>query len=471
MRTLDDLRDTQREALAFMNTTTRGHLWIDVGMGKTAVGLTWLWDRFRRGQAMRALVLATKAIAQDTWPSEAAQWEHLAQLSKQMRVLTGLSSDRRAHAMCFERNTRIDILNYDNLPWLAKLLTHFKLSIADMYDVVICDEVMKLKNPSGVWLRIAAQHFFHAKYFWGLTGSPASEGYHQLWAPVYLIDYGARLYTSVTAFRQQYFIPTPTGYTPRDRAKKEIHQKLADVVMVQGEDLLDAGLMPELVETTVPVELSDKARDVYTVMENELYVRLSKDEHLIAPNAGVALGKCQQILGGAVYLSDENDEPTRDWKAIDTGKLDALGQLIEEMQGNPLLVMYWFDHEKARIAERFDVELLTSSNIREMSPRWNAGEIPVMMAHPQSCGHGLNLQLGPGHHIAWYTLPWSRDLYEQPVGRLRRPGQQSSTVVSHILAVNDSIDQLIIERQQSKNNTQLNLKRAMMKLFADRGDT
>lgn len=468
MLTYNDLRPLQLEAIRFMNTTRRGHLWLDVGMGKTASALTWLADKFRRGHAYRCLVLATRAIADGVWTSEVRNWEHLQWLAPHCRQLTGLDAKRRAKALLYDRGTRIDVLNYDLLPWLESCLQRHNVKLSDLYDVCICDEVSKLKDPSGKWAKIAARQMYHLRHWWGLTGSPASEGYEQLWAPVYLIDYGTRLYPNVTHYRAEFFRSTPTGYALRRGAQDEIHRRLSDVVLVQDESMLPPGTMPELVQTRVPVQLGERAWALYAEMEAELIARLDEGES-VAPNAGVAMGKCLQILGGAVYLNDEQGEPTTEWEAFDTGKLDALWQLVDSLEGQPLLVLYGFRHELERIMQRIPQAVhLHSGNVASVSERWNAGELPVMVAHPASCGHGLNLQKGPGHHLCWYTQPWSRELMEQTIGRLRRPGQARNTVVSHTLEVPGTVDSLIAARQEGKGETQRNLKAAMMALQAGR---
>ena len=284
----------------------------------------------------------------------------------------------------------------------------------------------------------------------GLTGTPCSNGLMDLWAQFRLLDKGERLGKRIGQYRDAYFIPDWNGFTysPRPGAEKQIYSKIADIsISMKTTDHLK---MPELVMTADTVELDEAAATVYKDMEQEMCLDFTRDS-ITAANAGVLCGKLTQLASGSVYTDGGSV------MRIHSHKLDALEDLIEAQNGKPVLIAYWYKHERDSIMERFECrEIKTDADIAD----WNNGKIPVALIQPSSAGHGLNLQSG-GSTIIWYTMPWSLELYQQTNARLWRQGQQSETVVIHHLVAAGTIDEDIMKVLENKDKTQAAMMKAV----------
>lgn len=462
MRPTTQLRDYQRYAERFISTRKRGQLWLDVGLGKTAALASALSAGYRRTKNIRTLVFATRAIAQTVWTEELTQWEHLAWLAPHARSLVGLSPAAREKAIFTDSHSRLDTLNYEQVLWLAAKLEERGMSLGQLYDTVVCDEITKLKNPSGKWFRTMTKlvHPDHVPYFWGLTGSPASEGYAQVWAPMFLVDYGYRLGYTYQQYLDRFFVSVGDRFYTKQGGREQIHNLLKDVVLSLNAS--DYAVLPDVIHNPRMLPMPNGAlRRQYDVLERDMFLELEKGD-VIASNAGVLVGKCLQFTSGALYMADELGAPSRQWQRVHELKLDALSDLVDELAGRPLLVAVQFKHELTRIKERFPHAVhMNSHNVVEVSKRWNAKQIPMLLAHPNSCGHGLNLQHGGGD-VCFYSPPYSLEQFEQVPGRLARPGQEHPTVVVHMLLMQDTVDQYgAWEALRSKQTLQQTLKRAM----------
>jgi len=453
------LRQYQRDAEEFVATRKRGLLWLDVGLGKTAAIASALSAGYKRTRNIRTLVLSTKAIAQAVWIQELEQWEHLAWLAPKARCLVGLSAKKREAAIFSDQETRLDTLNYDHIPWLHDQLSERNMSLGQLYDCVICDEITKLKNPYGKWFKLMCEmvHPDHVPYFWGLTGSPASEGYAQVYAPMYLCDYGYRLGFTYQQFLDNHFIQVGSKlYTKRGHADI-IKDKIRDVVMSVE---VPPGVLPEMMHNPRHLFMTDHDSRAYMKLEREMYVNLEQGS-VMAANAGVLIGKCLQYTSGAMYLSDESGAPTPQWETVHTLKLEALASVYEELGGQNLMVVVQYRHEIQRILDVFPEAVhMNSDNILDVEKRWNAGTIRMLVAHPLSCGHGLNLQFGGGD-ICFTTLPYSLEQFDQAIGRLARPGQKKPTVMVHMLLVHETVDHAAWAALQGKSSIQEELKASM----------
>lgn len=284
----------------------------------------------------------------------------------------------------------------------------------------------------------------------GLTGTPCSNGLMDLWAQFRLLDKGERLGKRIGQYRDAYFTPDWNGFTysPRPGAEKQIYSKIADIsISMKTTDHLK---MPELVMTADSVELDEAAATVYKDMEQDMCLDFTRDS-ITAANAGVLCGKLTQLASGSLYTDGGSV------MRIHSHKLDALEDLIEAQNGKPVLIAYWYKHERDSIMERFDCrEIKTDADIAD----WNKGKIPVALIQPSSAGHGLNLQSG-GSTIIWYTMPWSLELYQQTNARLWRQGQQSETVVIHHLVAAGTIDEDIMKVLEMKDKTQAAMMKAV----------
>ena len=287
----------------------------------------------------------------------------------------------------------------------------------------------------------------------GLTGTPSSNGLMDLFAEFKVLDLGERLGYFIGQYRNTYFKPDKTNgaivysYKPLPNAENSIYEKISDItVSMKASEYLK---MPELVISNYKVEMSEDEKKQYDEMKKNLICEI-KDGEITVSNAGSLSNKLSQFANGAVYDDEQNIVE------IHSRKLDALEDIIESMNGKPLLVAYWYKHDLQRIKKRFDVrEIKTSKDIAN----WNKGEIPVALIHPASAGHGLNLQQG-GSTLVWFGLTWSLELYQQTNGRLYRQGQKNTVVIQHIVT-KGSIDEQILKALERKNKTQEDLIEAV----------
>ncbi len=399
-----------------------------------------LFDSF---EVSRVLVIAPLRVARDTWPAELRKWEHLKGLTYSVAV--GTEEERRA---ALRERTVIHIINRENVDWLVN-----KSGIPFYYDMVVIDELSSFKSHQTKRFRALMKVRPKVKRIVGLTGTPSSNGLMDLWAEFRLLDMGKRLGRFIGQYREAFFVPDKRNqhmifsYTPKSGAEEEIYRQISDItISMKAGDFLE---MPERIESEVVVALSEKERARYERMKTEMVLELGGTE-IDAVSAAALSNKLLQMANGAVY--DEEGNST----ALHSRKLDALEDIIEAANGKPLLVAYWYKHDRERIMARFDArDIKTSADISD----WNAGKIPVALIHPASAGHGLNLQEG-GSALVWFGLTWSLELYQQTNARLWRQGQKSTVVIQHIIA-KDTIDERVLATLAKKDKTQAALIEAV----------
>ena len=408
-------------------------LFLEPGLGKTSVSLTaaaeLLHNRF---EVSRVLVIAPLRVAEDTWSGEAVKWDHL----KYLRISKVLGSMRDRN-VALEKAADIYVINRENVEWLVE-----KYGKKWPFDMVIVDELSSFKSPSAKRFKALRRVRPLIKRIVGLTGTPSPNGLIDLWPQVYLLDQGERLGKTVTGFRDRYFQPdkrnrtTVFSWAARPGAEDSIHQKLSDIcVSMSAKDWLE---LPERINNVISIKLPEAARKRYDQLERDLLLPIAEGD-VVADNAAVLTNKLLQMANGAVY--DENGKVYE----LHGAKLDALEDIIQAANGKPVLVFYAYKHDRDRIKSRIAArELETSADIKA----WNAGKIPVLIAHPASAGHGLNLQAG-GHIVVWYGLTWSLELYQQANARLDRQGQQESVIVHHLVATG-TIDDQVMRALESK---------------------
>lgn len=433
--------DYQKFAVDFIETHPQAAVLLECGLGKTSITLTALNNlMFDRFEVRKPLIIAPIRVCRNSWPAELAKWDHLNSMT--YSLVLG-SRDERLKAL----NTKADIyiINRENIQWLIE-----NSGIPFDFDMIVIDEISGFKNHQSKRFKALRKVRPFVKRIVGLTGTPCSNGLMDLWAQFRLLDKGERLGRRIGQYRDAYFTPDWNGftYTPRKGAEKEIYAKIADIsISMKTTDHLE---MPELVMTADIVSLDESAAAVYKNMEQEMCVDFTKDS-ITAANAGVLCGKLTQLAGGAVYADGGSV------MKIHSHKLDALEDLIEAQNGKPVLIAYWYQHERDRIMERFECrEIRTDVDIAD----WNAGIIPIALIQPSSAGHGLNLQDG-GSTIIWYTMPWSLELYQQTNARLWRQGQNADTVVIHHLVAEGTIDEDIMKVLENKDKTQAAMMRAV----------
>ncbi len=394
-------------------------LFLDLGMGKTITSLTAVTDLLHdRFEVSKVLVIAPLKVAEDTWSRETEGWEH----TKHLRIAKMLGSEAERLA-ALNSSADIYVINRENVEWLVK-----RCGKRWPFDMVVIDELSSFKSPTAKRFRALRRVRPAIKRIVGLTGTPAPNGLIDLWAQIYLLDQGERLGKTVTGYRDRYFEPNRRNrnviysWKPKPGAEAEIYAKISDIcVSLRAEDWLK---VPDRIDNVITVKLPPEAKERYEVLERDLLLPLA-DADVVANTAAVLTNKLLQLANGAVY--DENGE-TRE---IHAAKLAALDDVIEAANGQPVLVFYAYKHDLARLSAHIPGarELKTSKDIKD----WNEGRVPVMLAHPASAGHGLNLQAG-GHVVVWFGLTWSLELYQQANARLHRQGQQHNVIVHHLVA-------------------------------------
>lgn len=391
-------------------------LMLDMGLGKTIITLTALWqlalDSF---DVSRVLVIAPKRVAEDTWPKELAKWEHLTGLTSSL--VLGSAAERKA---ALQRKAFLYIINRENVAWLVK--NHYW-----DFDMVVIDELSSFKSNKAERFKAMKKVRPMITRIVGLTGTPAPNTLLDLWPQMYLMDMGQRLGRFIGGFRDRFFLPDKRNreiiysYKPREGAEDAIYALISDIcISMKAADYLD---MPERIDNRIEVSMSPKERKLYDTFQKDMVLSIG-DEELDATNAAALSNKLLQMANGAVYGEDKKVIPIHD------RKLDALEDLVEAANGKPLLVAYWYKHDLQRIKARFKNArcIDTAKDIDD----WNAGKIPLALIHPASAGHGLNLQDG-GCTIVWFGLTWSLELYQQLNARLWRQGQKHTVVIHHIV--------------------------------------
>ena len=431
----DNLHGYQKFSVGFIEEHPCSAIFLDCGCGKTIITLTAVNDLlFDSFDVHKVLVVCPLRVGM-VWKNETQKWSHLKLLN--LSVAIGTLAERKA---ALARNADITIINRENVDWLVE-------NSGFDYDMVVIDELSSFKNHTAKRFKALMKVRPRVRRIVGLTGTPSSNGLMDLWAEFRLLDMGERLGKFITRYRECYFMPDKRSgqqvfsYRPRAGAEDEIYRRISDITISMK--CTDHLKMPELISSQREVILSDDERKQYERLKCELAVTLSAGEITVA-NAAALTNKLSQLANGAIY------DDAKHIIEFHSRKLDALEDIIESANGNPLLVAYWFKHDLERIAKRFDVrEIKTSKDITD----WNAGKIPVALIHPASAGHGLNLQSG-GSTLVWFGLTWSLELYQQTNARLWRQGQTSGTVVIQHIIAKGTIDERVLRALSQKELTQ-----------------
>ena len=406
-----------------------------MGLGKTVITLTAVKQLLEDFSVTKVLVIAPLRVAATVWAEEAAKWDHLQGL-RCVKVL-GTAAERLA---ALDQDADIYIINRENIPWLV---AHQTTKKHWPFDMLVIDELSSFKSPKAQRFRSLRVTLPVVNRVVGLTGTPAPNGLLDLWSQIFLLDQGERLGKFVTRYREEYFTPGKRNgaivysWELRPGSQERIYQRLSDICMsMTAHDYLQ---MPDRLDVAYPVVLSDCAQKAYDTMERDLVLPLA-GEAITAQNAAVLMGKLLQLSNGAIYTEDGNYIPVHD------AKLDALEDLIESANGEPVLVYYSFKHDAKRIMERFPQarKLISPLDVRD----WNAGKIPLLIAHPASAGHGLNLQ-GGGHILIWFGLTWSLELYQQANARLYRQGQSRPVTIYHVIT-KGTVDEQVMKAITNK---------------------
>lgn len=428
----------QQEAYNFVMDRKEAGLFLDMGMGKTVITLTAVQDLLLLGEVKKVLVIAPLRPCREVWPKEAEKWDHL----KDLRFSLVLGPEKK-RLEALKADADIYIVNREQVVWLCELYGKNW-----PFDMIVIDELSSFKSSKAKRFRALRKVRPFAERAIGLTGTPAPNGLLDLWPECCILDQGRALGKSYTVYKETYFQlsllqgrPVYLGMAKKGAAE-EIYKRLEPLCMsLRSEDWLT---LPETSYIRYELDLTAPAYKQYRRLEEDMLLPFA-DGDIDAPNAGVLLGKLLQLTGGAAY--NEKGQV----KELGQDKLDVLEDLIEAAQGQPVLVYYYFKHEKERILKRFPgAVLITDPGAVDA---WNRGTVPVLLANPASAGHGLNLQFG-GHIIIWYSLPTSLELYQQANKRLSRPGQTRPVQIYHLLA-RGTVDYRVLDGiLQRKDRTQ-----------------
>lgn len=430
------LRAYQEEAATFLYERDRAMILAPVGAGKTALTLTAMQEMIRDGHAKRWLVVAPKRVCTDVWPVEAPKWSGLTPA-----LAVGSPAQREA---ALASDASVVVINYDNL---------MKLKTLDGFDGIVFDELTRLKNPSGARFKALDALIDSVSIRWGLTGSFTSNGLEDVFGQCKIID-RSLLGRSKGAFLQTYFVCTNRDFgdwSPRPKALEKVMEKIrpATYVLEAGEY---ADKLPPLHLVEVACDLDD--RKPYETMKKQFVVEFAEGT-ITAKTAGTATNKLQQMASGFVYNTTRTASAvpgkfntTQDAIWFSQSKFDRLEELLAENQRDNTLIVYEYQEELAELKRRYP-QAQTLDDDRAIE-RWNAGKIEMLLVHPKSAGHGLNLQFG-GNKIVFVSLPWSLELFEQTIGRLHRSGQ-TKPVWCYALLSNKTIDWTIWERLKDKRD-------------------
>ena len=492
-----DLHKYQNYCVDFLKTHPEAMLILEMGLGKSVITLTAILDlMFDRFEVSKTLVVAPLRVAKTVWPAEGVTWEHARFLN--ITVMTGTEKQREAALM---KSADVYVINRENVSWLVGWFEKHKKPWP--FDLLVLDELSSFKNHKSQRWKAIRKIRSYVQYCFGLTGTPAGNGLMDLWAETCLIDGGERLGKFIGPYREAYFRPvcmnTNTGvvykYGIRPGAEEAIYRKISDIsVSMKALDYLD---MPECVMVNHYAEMEEEDKALYEKLKEELVISFfttyserpkpkgfqgaaaprspvetmsrgscqinaprspvetmsrgscqiyGKPPEVVidAKNAAVLCGKLLQLSNGAIYTEDHEVVHIHD------RKLELLEELIEEANGQNVLVAYWFQHDRNRIRQRFPEarELKTDQDIAD----WNAGKIQLALISPASAGHGLNIQQG-GHILIWFSLIWSLEMYQQTNARLWRQGQKETVTIHHLLTA-DTIDGDMLAVLKNKDKTQ-----------------
>lgn len=439
----------QELALDWVKSHEKCGLFLDMGLGKTVVTLTAIdYFTFDELSVYRTLVVAPKRVAENTWPEEIKKWDHLKDL--RMSLIAGNPKER---LKAVEKESEIYVISRDNIAWLVNTVKDWK------WDCLVIDELSSFKNHRSKRFKALKKVTPFFRKVIGLTGTPSPNGYMDLWSQIYLLDRGKRLGKNITAYRNDYwnsyFKGSYNEYELRKGSKEIIDEKISELcISMKARDYLKD--LKESIIQDVLVDLDSKEYEKYKEMEKESVLEL-EDTDITALNAAAVTNKLLQLANGGAYDEEKN------FHHIHDRKLDALEELIEEAQGDNILVFYSFKSDIDRLKERFPDarKLETNQDIED----WNNGKINLLLAHPASAGHGLNLQEG-GSIIVWFGLTWSLELYLQANARLQRQGQKEVVRIYRLLA-KGTIDETVVHVLNGKEVTQEDLLRKLKAEFRE----
>ena len=474
------------KAVKFLLQHANAGLLLSPGGRKTSCTLSALKILFEKEMIRKVLIIAPKRPCYAVWPAEIEKWAEFSHLT--FEILHGPKKDE-----ALARDAQIYLINPDGLDWLLKsvrtkyiatgrnkftgVATPVSRTKVDVdvkafksfgFDTLVLDELHLFKHTNTQRFKALKQVMHTFSRRWGLTGSPAANGLLDLFGQCYILDQGHALGPYITHYRSSYFTSDVKGlvYKLMPGAEERIYEKISPLMLRLDTDAFQD--LPELIENNIYVDLPDKARKIYDELEEDL-LSMIDDRLLVAANAAAASIKCRQVASGGIYHSDPpipgKAVGKRTWANVHDAKTEALRNLVDELQGSPILVAYDFEHDVDRLRKEFKDAVFAcdvkDKDFRTMEKQWNNGEIPVLFGHPQSVGLGLNLQ-DAGYHVCWHSLTWDYGIYDQFNRRVYRSGNKSKSVYIHHIIARDTVDVLMMYAIRRKEKGQIALFNALM---------
>ena len=427
----------QRRGVDFIKEKKKCLLFLDMGLGKTTTTLTAMSHLLADFDVFRVLVVAPLRVANTVWKQEAAKWEHLQHLS--IGIATGSEIDRIRTILA---GHQITVINRENIPWLV--------ARGDWdFDAVVIDESTSFKSHKAQRFKAMKSVMSKVTHMVELTGTPSPQGMQDLWSQLYLVDGGERLGRNITSFMGRFYQRSGFqgyGYTINDGAADNIRSRIQDVCLTMtSEDYLT---LPDVLYSYETVQLPESAKKEYKKLKKEMLITLENEKDIMAPSASALNNKLLQMCNGAIY--DENGA----WHEIHDAKIQALKELLEDNPNENVLVAYNFKSDLMRLQAAFP-EAVALDKKGLAVDQWNEGKIKMLLAHPASAGHGLNMQFG-GSTLIYFGLTWSLEYYLQFNKRLHRQGQKSNVRIIH-LVVEGGVDEAVVKALTEKNATQQRL--------------
>ncbi len=448
-----DLHNYQRTSVQHIIDNTHCALFLEMGLGKTVSTLTAIkWLMYEDLEISTVLIVAPKRVAESVWDAECEKWEHLNNF-KIAKIIGSINERKKA----LQSKADIYMIGRDNIPWLCGQYGGSMLP----FDMLVIDELSSFKNPASKRFKAlrGVQPSFSRVV--GLTGTPAPNGLIDLWSQIYLLDRGERLGKFITNYRENYFKPGKRNgaiiydYNLSKDGEERIHKRIGDIcISMKAKDYLD---LPGRIDNLIKIKFTPELKKQYDDFEKYqvllLFAGLEEGKEISAVNAAALSNKLLQFANGAVY--DEN----KNWHVVHNLKIEETKEIVEAANGKPVLIAWTYRHDVIRLLEALKQykprELKTDQDIRD----WNEGKIQIMLMHPASGGHGLNLQDG-GNIVVWYGQTWSLELEQQLNARLNRQGQKQIVTINK-LVIEGTIDMDVIRSQDSKSTTQEGLMEAV----------
>lgn len=435
MKTLYDYQ--KRIANSICQNESQG-LFVDMGLGKTVSTLTAINDLlFDYFEISKILIVAPLRVANTVWKQEIDEWEHLNGIT--CSIVTGDLNNRKNQ---LRKNSHIYVINRENIPWLQEYLLKNKMK----FDMVVIDESSSFKNPTSKRFRAMKKLLKNIERRVILTGTPSPNGYMDLWSQIYILDNGERLGPNITSYRSAYFDCDFMGYSYklREGCDEKINKKISDIVFsMKTEDYIS---LPEFIMQTIKIDMPRDLENKYNEFKRNMILEMENENDINVTSAAVLTNKLLQFSSGAIY--NENQE----FIEIHNLKIETLRDILDSTNEN-VLVAYNFAHEKERLIKAFPEAKFLDANPKTIED-WNNGKIKILLAHPASAGHGLNLQKG-GSILIWFGFQWSLELYQQFNKRLHRQGQKNTVRCFH-LALGE-IEYKLLRSLEDKNMTQKKL--------------